>query len=503
MGPADRLQILFAHDEAILRINTRLRAEAESFEPARKQTPQLLLESPKSHLNSLHIPASEYKTAYEASLSDPAPPSPHDGTFCPITALSRFPYHHIRGELMQRVASKFFDKGQFWDRPWDLYYIHAPPRLGGRPLLVVPMALARKLLKEINLACDCSLSLPTEEERGLVLRFNRDGFPQPTLLGQSSDRTTKDSLEATIPQSCTYNQSLWDQETYLAFEKMMEAAASSAKSKSKSKAKKQRLRFRREIEAGDAIRRAQCYLGLRADPTDIIDCKWDEQSAPESEPPQLASDKPAPYPFMSEPIFISLDVEVNERCHTLVTEVGISTFDTRDLIGIAPGPLGENWQSRIQSRHLRVQEHAHHVNSLYVRGCPNNFEFGTSEWVAADKVSAMVQNSFAHPTFFDGPDSQLRPLVLVGHSLASDIQYLELANVPIINASDGGSQFSDRFDTAKSWMIICGKTETQSLGAVLGELGMTGWNLHNAGNDARYTMQILVAMLVKHSLDSQ
>jgi hypothetical protein len=365
------------------------------------------------------------------------------------------------------------------------------------------MAQARKLLKDINLAFGCSLSLPTDEERGLVLRFNRDGFPQPTFLGQTSDGTTKDSLESTIPQASNYNQGLCDQETYMAFENMMAAALSSAKTKSKSKAKKQRLRFQREMEAGDVIRRAQCYLGMRADPTDIIDCKWDQQKAPEVEPPQLALDKPAPCPFFEEPVFISLDVEVNERCHTLVTEVGISTLDTRDLIGVAPGSLGENWQSRIKSRHLRVQEHAHHVNSLYIRGCPDKFEFGTSEWVAADNVSTMVQKSFALPAFFDGPDKKLRPLVLVGHSLASDIQYLELADVHIIDESDGKPQFTDRIDTATSFMIIRGETEPRSLGAVIGELGMTGWNLHNAGNDARYTMQVLVAMLVKHSVHSQ
>ncbi|KAL2813147.1 hypothetical protein BJX63DRAFT_443194 [Aspergillus granulosus] len=503
MGLEDRLSMLFAENEAILRINTRLRAEAERFEPAANQTPQPLLESPKNVLNPRQIPVLQEKKTLEVTLSDPTPATPHDGMFCPITALSRFPYHHVGGELMQRVAGKFFDKGQFWDRPWDLYYIHAPPRLGGRPLMVVPTAQARELLKEINIALDCSLSLPAEEEKGLVLRFNRDGFPQPTFLGQSSNRPTKDSLEATIPQACTYSQGLGDQETYMAFERMMEAAVSSAKTKSKSKAKKQRLRFQREMEATDTIRRAQCYLGLRADATDIIDYKWGKQKAPDLQPPQLTLDKPVPYPFLGEPVFISLDVEVNERCHSLVTEVGISTLDTRDLIGVAPGPLAANWQSRIRSRHLRVQEHAHHVNNLYVRGCPDKFEFGTSEWVAADNVSAMVQNSFAHPTFFDGPDNKLRPLVLVGHNLTSDIQYLKLANVPITDESGRDSIFADRIDTVTSFMVIRGKAEAQSLGAVVGELGMTGWNLHNAGNDAHYTMQVLVAMLVKHSMDSQ
>ncbi|KAL2867067.1 uncharacterized protein BJX67DRAFT_381386 [Aspergillus lucknowensis] len=505
MSAADRLQILFAQDQAILQINTRLRPVVEHSEPpAAEHASKPLSESSVSRLNQPQIHVVEDKRTPAVAFQGPnATPSPHDGTFCPFSAVSRFPYHHIRGDLMHRVASKYFDKGQFWDRTWDLYYIRAPPRLGGRPLVLVPTEQVRLLFREINTALDCSLSLPVEEEKGLMLRFNRDGFPQPTFLGKSNSKETKDSLESTIRQACTFKPSsgIMD-ESFMAFEKMMEAAIAAAKSKSKSKAKKQRLRIQRELEASDAARRAQCYLGLRADPTDLIEGKWDEHQTADPHPPRLAVDKPVPHPFWTEPVFVSVDVEVNERCHTLVTEVGISTLDTRDLIGVAPGPQGEGWQSRIRSRHLRVEEYANHVNRLYVRGCPDKFEFGVSEWVSADEVSSTVQSSFAHPTFFDGDEKKLRPLVLVGHSLISDIQYLELAGVHIVEKSSGASNFADRIDTATTFQVIRGETAARSLGAVLGELGMTGWNLHNAGNDARYTMQALVAMLVKHSIPS-
>ncbi|KAL4785654.1 hypothetical protein BJX76DRAFT_323866 [Aspergillus varians] len=503
MDPAERLQLLFAQDEAILQINTRLRPAPPVTEPpAAGQSPSHLLEPPVSQLAELSISIIKEDNDTPPPGSD-APLSPHDGTFCPMTVMSRFPYHRIRGDLMQKVANNFFDKGQFWDRSWDLYYIHAPARLGGRPLVLVPATQVRKFLQEINNALDCSLSLPPEEEKGLVLRFNRDGFPQPTFLGHSDSRTTKDLLELGIPPKCSLRSGPGEMdEQLIAFERMMEAAVSSAKSKSKSKAKKQRLRIQRDLDVRDAIRRSQCYLGLRANSSDLIEFKWEEHPLPDPEPLILAVDKPVPYPFWREPIFISVDVEVNERCHTQVTEVGISTLDTRDLTGIAPGPQGEEWQSHIRSRHLRVQEYKHHVNHLYVRGCPENFEFGTSEWVSSDGVSGMVQDSFAQPSFFDGPDKTLRPLVLVGHSLDADIQYLQLANVHFIEDSNGAPKFADRIDTATSFQVIRGEVDPRSLGGVIGELGMTGWNLHNAGNDARYTMQALVAMLVVHSIDA-
>ncbi|KAL5339144.1 hypothetical protein BJX70DRAFT_397923 [Aspergillus crustosus] len=500
MSPADRLKLLFAEDEALLQIDSGLRWAP----PAAKPTAPVTTPLPEipgfniKQLEQLKISVDNSKNSIPSEVLD-SPPSPHDGTFCPLTAVSKFPYHHIRGELMQKVAGKFFDKGQFFARRWDLYYIHAPDRVGGRPLLLVPSCQVRKLLREANLAFQCSLSLPPEEEKGLVLRFNCEGFPQPTFQGHSDSREDKDHLEATIPVKSNLGLSQGTTaEQLIAFESMMEAAVASAKSKTKSKAKKQRLRVQRNIDTSDTIRRAECYLGLRKESTDLIDCKWDALPSPSLEPKSLSVDKPIPHPFWGEPVFISIDIEVNERCHTQITEVGISALDTRDLIGIAPGLRGEEWQSRIQSRHLRVKEYRHHVNQLYIRGCPEAFEFGTSEWVASADVPNAVHKSFAHPSYFDG--EKLRPLVLVGHNLDADIQYLHLANVHVIEDSNGASKFSDRIDTAAAFQMIRGETEPRSLAYIIGELGMTGWNLHNAGNDARYTLQALVAMLVIHNV---
>jgi hypothetical protein len=201
----------------------------------------------------------------------------------------------------------------------------------------------------------------------------------------------KDRLEALIPQKLDFRDSsgYMDKQEMIAFEKMMEAAVSSTKYKSKSKAKKQRLRIQRELDTSDAIRRSLCYLGLLADSTDHIGNKWYEQL--ESKQPRFDVNKPVPYPFWNEAVFISVDVEVHERSQSQVTEIGISTLDTRDLLGVAPGTNGEEWQSRIQSRHLRVKEHGNHANLLYVRGCPANFEFGTSERVASDDLSSTVE----------------------------------------------------------------------------------------------------------------
>ena len=40
--------------------------------------------------------------------------------FCPVVAVSRYPYKFLNGDLSQKVAAAFFDQKKFWNRPWDL-----------------------------------------------------------------------------------------------------------------------------------------------------------------------------------------------------------------------------------------------------------------------------------------------------------------------------------------------------------------------------------------------
>lgn len=43
-----------------------------------------------------------------------------DDCFCPLLAVSRYPYRQLQGEISHKVASRFFDGGKFWNRQWDL-----------------------------------------------------------------------------------------------------------------------------------------------------------------------------------------------------------------------------------------------------------------------------------------------------------------------------------------------------------------------------------------------
>ena len=40
--------------------------------------------------------------------------------FCPVLAVSRYPYRHVGKDLSEIVASSYFNAGKFWERTWDM-----------------------------------------------------------------------------------------------------------------------------------------------------------------------------------------------------------------------------------------------------------------------------------------------------------------------------------------------------------------------------------------------
>jgi DNA polymerase III alpha subunit (gram-positive type) len=74
-----------------------------------------------------------------------------------------------------------------------------------------------------------------------------------------------------------------------------------------------------------------------------------------------------------------------------------------------------------------------------------------------------------------------------------DVKYLATLGIRVFE--DVTTAFMERIDTAKLYRIIRSELNQRSLASILGELGIIGWNLHNAGNDARYTLEALVRMI--------
>ena len=362
-------------------------------------------------------------------------------------------------------------------------------------LLLVPVAQARHLLHEINSSLGSALAFPTQN---FVLDFTTHAFPFPVFLGQSTNREDKDQLEGSIPSSSApeHKVSAPDDE-YLAYAAMLESGWEAVKGK-RTKVSKEKMaqRVQKERDRLVCLQRLQRYLSLRGDaivPGSSSNGSSTEaqESFPDTKRETMDENQSTPHPFWKEPIFISVDMECNERCHSQVTEVGISVLDTRDLVGVPPGENCNYWRRLIQSRHLRVREHGHIVNRDFVPGCPKDFQFGTSEWVDLVQLGDTVRACFQAPS---GAEDGERTLILVGHSTGMEEAYLRKLGVPLLR--EGGTPFfADVVDTAEFFKVIQGETSVRSLGAVLLELGIEGWYLHNGGNDARYAMEAMLGMM--------
>ena len=262
--------------------------------------------------------------------------------------------------------------------------------------------------------------------------------------------------------------------------------------------------------------------------------------------------QPVAYSFESQPIIIAIDVESNERNHRQVTELGVSTLDTMDLEDVPPGEDGVYWKALIRSRHFRIAERAHHVNRDFCAGDPTKFQFGISEFLPIAEAGRGFDECFQWPFSYGfstsqadtgtaassrpldvGTDADLhsrdsvgseasveeskiqglragqkgpkqRLIVLVGHDLKSDLSYLRLIESSIISGSrngpDGHSIFYtilEALDTSDMYKVLIRDNQAKSLGNILMDLGIAGWYLHNAGNDARYTLEAFITTTIK------
>lgn len=193
--------------------------------------------------------------------------------------------------------------------------------------------------------------------------------------------------------------------------------------------------------------------------------------------------------FEDCPIFISIDVELYEQTPKVVTEIGIAVLDPGVFRGSYHGADGANWRRHIKANHIRVAEYAHLVNRQFVRGCPTAFEFGVSDLVPRSQVAAAV-SALLRPD--KRASSSNRPIVIVGHDIMQDVRYLQQIGIDILNRRG----VLRTFDTAKLFRAFHHPTERniRGLAAVLNHFDIEAWFLHNAGNDAVYTMWALLAI---------
>jgi DNA polymerase III alpha subunit (gram-positive type) len=92
-----------------------------------------------------------------------------------------------------------------------------------------------------------------------------------------------------------------------------------------------------------------------------------------------------------------------------------------------------------------------------------------------------------------------RNIILVGHDVEADIKFLQSIGYDVHTLST----LRETVDTSLMWRYIKRENNPRNLASILAEVGIISWNLHNAGNDAVYTLQAMIAIALMDMTERQ
>ena len=205
-------------------------------------------------------------------------------------------------------------------------------------------------------------------------------------------------------------------------------------------------------------------------------------------------------PQLQDAVFVCIDCEAFEDDQQKITEIGIAALDTRDLLDVPSGEKAEDWLTKIRYAHYRPIEHMKLVNRRFVQGCEDRFGFGTTCWINLADAQKVLQRVFLDPTRLDEAasfDADVvdcrRNIIVIGHSMRGDKEYLSQVGFSIADVAN----VVRIMDT----QTLAGGTKKHRIGLhrLMLNLGLQPVNLHNAGNDAGYTLQALILMAFQDS----
>ncbi|KAH6850279.1 hypothetical protein B0I37DRAFT_110372 [Chaetomium sp. MPI-CAGE-AT-0009] len=412
-------------------------------------------------------------------------------TFVPWRLIDHYPVMFVGKANGARAAPLFTVDALHEKRVWDLYYLHCPPDMKMKPVVFVPTYQFQHLLDVVNAKLETQFTIPhgRNAER-FMMSFGIGNSPLPRFLGRSHSAESFKALSMAIPaphpdDDLTKVTKLGVEE----FRQLLKRTRADGK-KGKKSDKNRAKRVKMHQDWGRSVKRVQRYLGLRGRAVDEVAVKL--------------ADIDFTRPMAREPensvLFVAIDLEAWEQDHGLITEVGIAMLDTTELRGIAPGDNGQNWLQLINARHIRVKENSWATNSRYVQGCADRFDFGTTEFVEESLIPDLIKDVVDRATFANG--GAPRPVVLVFHESSADIKYLKYLSYYV----EAARNVIDVADTREMHQYLVRSNDSASLASVLGYLDIPYRYLHNAGNDAVYTLQAMVGLAVKKmgmSLETQ
>ncbi|CAK9441436.1 uncharacterized protein LODBEIA_P53040 [Lodderomyces beijingensis] len=206
--------------------------------------------------------------------------------------------------------------------------------------------------------------------------------------------------------------------------------------------------------------------------------------------------------FTRSAILFSLDVEAWERDANVVTEIGLAIYDpTRGLSRGLHGAVFEITPT-IKQLHIRIKEHCDLTNGAYVPNHVDKFNGGTTLLLSKYEAAVFLQSMIDY--FFDEEEKEEGEAVdvncknkrhkntyLVGHDIQGDVKWL----------SNMGIEFPAKYsciDTMKLMRISHGKPSL-GLARSLQFCDISHNFLHNAGNDAYYTLLLALKLCDPYS----
>ncbi|KAJ2988080.1 hypothetical protein NUW58_g4161 [Xylaria curta] len=406
-------------------------------------------------------------------------------SFVPFKLVRQYPYMYV-GKMNQKRVADLFKETLLNDHAWD-FFSQCDPTARRDPLLLVPTIQFEEYLNVANEQLGIQLAIPRgRAEERFFLKFGEWDTPRPRFLGQANSASGIDALKA---RAHTLSPDDVDHLTPACYQMYRERVDEVYNSLNASESKKdpdaaRRKRMQRQKDNGRMLKRVQRYLGLRRDAsyTSFNGSKtnvWDVL-------------KPAPYKTRESVRFVCVDVEAWEKETRTVTEIGLAVLDTEDVMDICPGERGANWFSHIQAHHFRIKERCYMINSEFVQGCPEAFDFGKTQIVPVRDI-----NRFVREVIGDSESEDQRPVIIVGHDVRQDLKYLQQIGynpwcVP---------QIVDEVDTMAMFQRIERNPNNRGLGSMCAELGILGYNYHNAGNDAVYTLQAMISIAIKRTVE--
>ncbi|TGO84134.1 hypothetical protein BPOR_0545g00060 [Botrytis porri] len=420
-------------------------------------------------------------------------------SFCPWKTVSQYAYRYVGHANRPRVTEQFFYGGRCYLQTWDL--LREDPNQS--PIIFVPTKQVEYFLAVINRSLGTNLTIPSGSAGAFDAVFSNDGTPYPRYLGRVLNKNMADELRENVPPRYykldgepPITKPLVDT-SLAAFRAKIEALNLTAKNKKAANKEKQRVeRVAKQKAWKDSTKRVQRYLGLRKQSDN------NTLTGSDSADNNTFYDPEKPTKFMMEDavVFVCIDVEAYEMNNNIITEIGVATLDVLDITNMEPGVLGENWRKAIRARHFRIKENMHLNNTKHVQGCAGSFEFGTSEIVYRDDAPRVVGSCFKYPFSDPSPSPDLadqkRNIILVGHDVDADIRFLRQIGYEINNL-----KLHEGCDTTLMWRALKREVNPRSLSAILADIGIAAWNLHNAGNDAVYTLQAMLGIACKHLVD--